>query len=173
MGLRDLPQPVRDFLKLDSYKREEIFYHPTFFIPFSENSKVQDIAKRALVNQVMPYYKNRGLEANTAPYNFLVEPMKNANFHGGSKSFTVRFELFLTPLALAASFRDGGPYFTRQEVKEAWENRTFLFEPHKLGGTDIVYSLADLIHVDTATGTLYTGWMAKEFCSPINRDEKR
>jgi hypothetical protein len=107
-------------------------------------------------------------------YNFLVEPLKNANFHGGRKD-KIEFELFLSPLSLLASFNDGGTYFKRQEIKDAWESRVFFPERHEANvegigggaGTMFIYELSDFIYVDTSMGTLYTGRMTKNFCVPF------
>ncbi len=171
MCLKNIPELVKDFLRLDSYKPEDIFYYKLLFPPLEKNSEVQNIAKRALIEQVMPYYAKREMEAKTGVYNFLVEPLKNANFHG-PRNCNIDFELIMTPLVLAASFCDGGDYFKRREVKKAWENRVKFPERHDAkvdgigydAGTDLIYSLADLIHVDKSKGALYIGWMAKKFC---------
>lgn len=171
----NLPKPVKYFLQADSYRAEDVLYHKTSFFPFIKNRDVQEVAKRALLDRVMPYYEKRGLQVNTAPYNFLVEPLKNANFHGGrdgSGNGEISFELFLTPLVLAASYRDGGRYFMRQEVKKAWESKIVFPEIHELHseevgfgfGIGLIYGMADFIHVDTSSGTLYTGMMTKKFC---------
>jgi hypothetical protein len=175
--LNELPRLTRDFLRAESYKPNDVFYSITGFLPFARNRDVQNIASDALLKQVVPYYSKRGLKANTGVYNFLVEPLKNANFHGASKASVIHFEVFMTPLVLVASYNDKGNYFKRQEIKEAWENRIEFPERHQVSadvhdqgigfgaGTGILYSLADLIEVDTSSGTLYTGWMAKRFCS--------
>ena len=176
MSLNNLPEKSREFLSADSYKPNDIFYSITGFLPFARNRFVQDIAKDALLKQVVPYYAKRGSQANTSVYNFLVEPLKNANFHGANKDSVIHFEVFMSPLVLLASYNDKGNYFKRPEVKEAWENRIEFPERHEVSsevheegigfgaGTGIVYSLADLIEVDISTGTLYTGMAAKRFC---------
>ena len=171
MILQHLPELIQDFLKLDSYLSENIFYQKLSFVPLNKNSEVQNMAKQALTKQVIPYYSKLNLQANTSVYNFLVEPLKNANFHG-PRDVNIEFELFLTPLVIAASYNDGGAYFKRQEVKEAWENRIKFPEKHDAGvygigfgvGNELIYDLADLIHVDVPRGILYTGWIAKNFC---------
>lgn len=168
-----LPDEVRDFVRADSYKSEDVLYYPTFFFPSKNITAVHDIACDALMRRIKPYYRQRELESDNSPYNFLVEPLKNANFHSDSENSMIRFDLVLTPLVLAASYNDEGSYFRRQEVKEAWENKIVLPEKHKVdskqvgygAGTGFIYDLADLIHVDTDSGTLYIGMMAKKFCS--------
>ena len=79
----------------------------------------------------------------------------------------------MTQVALVASYRDGGLYFTRQDVKEAYENKKIRHpEKHVIGlnrhndvgygaGTGTIYDTSDFIHVETTTATLFTGVSTK------------
>jgi hypothetical protein len=130
---------------------------------------VREIASETFFKIVRPYYSEQKLEVNIGTFNFLVEPLKNANFYGSNSIDNVLFRILLSKYGFIASYNDGGSYFRRSDVKSCWENRTIHPEKHpKLNdavgfgiGTGLVYSVADLIFVDTDNATLYTGISTK------------
>jgi hypothetical protein len=161
MQLKDLPIKIIGLLgPLEHFLAEE-----RLIIPTDKTDDLRRIAKEILFQKVQPYYRRCGLDANLGIFNFLVEPLKNANYHGNSTpSNPIRLGIFLTPQALVASYNDGGLYFKRQDVKEAYENKIPHPEKHHLEqkdvgfgfGTEIIYDLSDLLYVETTSGTLFT-----------------
>ena len=153
-----IPEDVKIFLgSLDDSIIEEPIISSTCTL-----NDVRDIIKDLLFDKIQPYYSSKNIQATTGIYNLLVEPLKNAVFHGGEN---VKMNLFLSPIALVSGYADGGNYFNRLEVKQHWEDRKIFPEKHIVShksigygaGTPIVYDLANLIHVDIDTGTLYVG----------------
>lgn len=160
---KNLPNEVKTFLT-DS---KESYTSNSLEIKFTEDANsLREIAKNLLFQKVKPFYEERELAVNYAVFNFLLEPLKNANFHGGKeKEHTIILGLYLSSLGLAASYFDGGSYFKRKEIKKCWEKRYHFPEKNKVAnkeigfgvGTGLIYNLADLIYVDLEQGVLYTG----------------
>jgi hypothetical protein len=153
-----LPENVENFLgSLD----DAIIENPIIPSTCTLND-VRDVIKDLLFDKIQPYYLSHDIEATTGIYNLLVEPLKNAVFYGGEN---VKMNLFLSPIALVSGYADGGDYFNRLEVKQHWEDRKIFPEKRSVSqkgigygvGTSTVYDLANLIHVDINTGTLYVG----------------
>jgi len=162
MKLEDLPLKIIKFLgPLENSLIEE-----RLIIPTDNTDDLRKIAKDVWLQTIQPYYRKFGIDAVNGIFNFLVEPLKNANYHGCSTlDNPIKMGVFMTSQALVATYNDGGPYFKRQDVKEAYENKIPHPEKHKIEhkdvgfgfGTEIIYDLSDLIYVETITGTLFTG----------------
>jgi len=168
--IQKLPNEVNSFLTNSEDSIEDYVINSLQIESSNKIDKLRKIVSDIFMNQVKPYYDQREIIVNNAVYNFLLEPLKNSNFHGGDKEkHTISLELFLYPLSLAASYGDNGLYFTRSEVKQHWENRIAFTEknyvPEKqIGyglGTPLIYEMADIIHIDISTGTLYIGLSTK------------
>jgi len=162
MKIEDLPPRVLKFLG----PLEKVLIKEKRIVPTNDANYLRDIAKDLLFKNIQPYYEQFQLEANNGIFNFLVEPLKNANFHGGANAKNpIKFKVIMTPKALVASYQDRGSYFTRQDVKQAYEKRIQHSEKHHVenkeigygAGTVTIYELSELIHVETTTGTLFTG----------------
>ncbi len=163
---KDLPNEVRSFLdysknSIDDYLASSVKIESTASL-----NNLREIIADIFRNKVKPYYSQKGIIINNGIFNFLLEPLKNAHFHGGTrKNHATLFELFLSPSVLVSSYADGGPYFTREDVKQFWENKRLFSEKHRVSnkeigyevGTPLIYGMADLIHVNTASGRLYLG----------------
>lgn len=157
-----IPTELRKFIG-DNFE----YYQYNF--PSTDNiSQIQKFASHCLLDVVRPYYQTRGTYVSTAVYNFLAEPLKNANVHGGREiEPVISLELFLSPIAFAAAFKDGGEYFKRQEIKMACELERKFLGKHKTqirgigagAGQDVLEDLADFVYVDTDYGTLYLGML--------------
>jgi len=147
----------------------------TYFkkFPYMENcDDVRDIVSDVRTEFIMPFYQKINIDVRTGVYNILVEPLKNANFHGGNyKIHDVEFGLILTDKLLIASYFDGGDFFGREDIKNHFENRTRFEDKHIVPGHEIpgkrqvglglgmtyIYDFADIIKVDINTKTMYLG----------------
>lgn len=169
-----LDSKVSDFLEVSKYSLESCLFHSEN-VSFSEDvDNVKNVAVRLLFEIVKPFYDRIGYLVNNAIYNFLAEPLKNANFYGNRENNLITFNLYLTPSALVASYDDGGDFFKREEIKRSWEERTFkksyegkssenirdmrvLKQVGFGAGLPLIFDTSDLIYVDNLSGRLYTG----------------
>lgn len=162
MNKSDLPHEVRTFLRLRIVPEEEFEIDNTILEGNEEIKNLRRTAKGIFTQRVIPYYSIRGYKVNQSVFNFLLEPLKNARFHGRGK---IDLTSFLAPEALVFSYSDEGDYFKKEENKRKWESRTKPGEKHQSkqreigygAGTTLIYQVSDLIYVDIRSGTLYTG----------------
>lgn len=158
---KNLPLPVFNFLG----SLEELLIEERRLTYTPEVRDLRKLTTELYLEKIKTYYAKRKIIATTGIYNFLVEPLKNANFHGLTKSNQIIFRIYMTPGALVASYNDGGPYFTRRDVKEAYELNKEDPEKHltinpEIGfgvGKTVREHLAQLVYVENKTGTLFTG----------------
>jgi hypothetical protein len=124
-------------------------------------SKVRSDAKVLLDQIVAPNYET----VDSAVYNFILEPLKNAHLYGASD---VALQVLYSQKGLVFSFNDQSDYFRQPRVKAHWEQRRPLPDSTDMShpqagfgmGAALIYTMADLIFVDSATSTLYTGLRA-------------
>jgi len=89
--------------------------------------------------------------------------VNNAFAHGpGGTETMVEFGLFLGDTGVCYAVRDGGDYFKRQDIKEQYESKTSITvfdDSHghgcHVGVNNNIFPNADIIEVNTETGTLY------------------
>jgi len=156
---RKFPEDIVSFLGGNINNCERLHYKVGMG---QDISKLRKFTKGVFLNRVKPYYSSMEININNAMYNFLLEPLKNAVFHGGGD---VSVDLLFNQKAFVSSFRDGGDYFKGDCMKDIWEHRIPIHERNiveedQIGfgsGSDFVYSYADLIHVDANNGILYLG----------------
>jgi hypothetical protein len=159
MSIDDIPEEVLSFSNISL---EECLYEEFRYGSTTNLKEIRKVAKELFYEKIVPYYSEININVNNAVYNFILEPLKNANFHGESDT---SIKLLLSHAALIAGFSDGGIYFKRSVVKEHWEKRELFPEKHEVeekqigysAGTSLIYSMSDLIHVDNDSGTLYIG----------------
>jgi hypothetical protein len=126
--------------------------------------EIREIASKTILEIIQPYYSGMNIHVNHAVFNFILEPLKNAHVHSEDHK-KITFQTMMSTKGLVASYNDGGQYFKRLDVKNCYENRIKHPEKHKANipgigygaGTMILYDLADFIHVDKNSGTLYAG----------------
>lgn len=166
MEIKKLPARVIEFLS----PLENLLSEEQLIIPTENTDDLREIAKGLWLQKIKPYYSKFKIDANNGIFNFLLEPLKNANYHGSpTKDNPIRLCIFLTPQALVTSYCDNGTYFTRQDVKEAYERKIPHPEKHRIkrkdigggAGTYLLYTHSDFIHIDTKTGKLFTGISTK------------
>ncbi|MGV8169089.1 MAG: hypothetical protein ACP5N3_03455 [Candidatus Nanoarchaeia archaeon] len=133
---------------------------------------LREMIEDLYVGEISSFYKDKNRNMFLLPglFNILIEPLKNANFHGGNnKEHVVDFGLFLSDKILIAGYCDGGDFFARPEIKYSYENRIEVNEKNivsntEIGygvGTGLVYRFADLLAVDNSSKTLYLGILTK------------
>ena len=123
-----------------------------------------EIVSLTVLNVANPYYKKFDIPVGPVLFNFLLEPLKNANYYSESDK-DILFGIMMSKNGLVASYNDGGPYFHRTDVKYCYEHKILHQDKSQstingIGygrGTKILYEIADIIFVDTINGTLYTG----------------
>jgi hypothetical protein len=145
------------FLQVENYLETKIY--EKLHAP-ANLKEVRELTERLYLDTITNFYAPLGIRPTTGIYNFLIEPLKNARFHG-NESFTV--SLYCNSHATVLGVNDGGDYFKQPKVKRIWEAKEPVLDRHPLqerelgwgAGAEIIYDLADHIHVDN--GTLYVG----------------
>ena len=164
--LDNIPGEVLNFLTGPNTSLEECVSEGYRFESPMDLERLREIGKGLFFGRVRQHYDDKGIRANMEVCKFLLEPLKNANFHGGSdKERRILIRLLLSPVAFVAGFNDGGAYFKKDGVKEYWEMRKPFPEIHQAEGgqigfgvgTPLIYGMADLIYVEKTSGTLYLG----------------
>jgi hypothetical protein len=159
---RIIPFEVISFL---GRKEKVVVLYQKFSKNANDLDELREAASRTMAETVQPYYASINKSVNAGVFNFLLEPLKNANFYSNSLD-KILFGVMMSKKGLIALYNDGGEYFKKQDVKECYENRIKHPEnfPPNRGkgtgygvGTGLIYDLSDFIYVDTAKGTLYTG----------------
>lgn len=125
---------------------------------------MRDILNDTYVEIIKPFYNNINISATPGIFNFLLEPLKNANYYSDCDDL-IKFRLILSKKGIIASYNDGGNYFKSEFIKECYEKRIphlskYTADSKQVGygvGTRLLYDLADLIYVDSTDGTLYAG----------------
>jgi hypothetical protein len=158
-----MPSPIAEFLG-----RKEKFSIIRHQIPKKATVEgldtLRDIVSDIVLEDIISHYHNIGLNINPSLFNFLLEPLKNANCHSTSDK-DIAFRIMMSRRGIVASYNDGGEYFKREDVKTCYENRVYHPEKHQSNiygigygvGTQLMYSIADLIYVDKEKNTLYIG----------------
>jgi len=159
----NIPKNIRDFVGKES---QIPFLHQKYSYPRTKSvDDLRDIASDLLLKDIRPFYEPDQAEVNSAIFNFLLEPLKNGNFYSENEAHPLEIELLLSPKGLVAGFCDGGSYFSRKEIKQYWESKkihpekTESEEP-QIGygiGTQFIYEMADLIHIDNLISKLFLG----------------
>lgn len=155
------PEEVQKFLQTNDITSY------SFELEYSEeNRKNSDLVIQTYEMIIVPYYQQRGFNVNSGMYNYLVEPIKNANYYSLRQSKQKGlFSIMMAPTRFVAQYCDGGDYFKRKDVKNCWEHKEYHPEKQPLEkgltgygiGRKFIFELSDFIFVDTTQGSLYMG----------------
>ena len=97
------------------------------------------------------------------------EALENASVHGSKKGLPFTYGLFIARRGICHGFQDGDGYFTREDIKRLFESKTYLTEfdtdisSRRVGVKNYIYTLSDIIEVDTANGILYCAQYLERF----------
>ena len=89
------------------------------------------------------------------------EALRNVSVHGSKKTLPFTYGLFIAINGICHGFQEGDRYFTREDIKQRFENKIPLTEfdmdvsSRRVGVRDYIYNLSDIIEVDTANGILF------------------
>lgn len=163
----DIPISIKAFLK--ETNQENIFYGEYTFPKTKDINQLRSIARSLFIEKICQFYDSKNIDVNSAIYNFLIEPLKNGNFYSDNKQSPLEIGLILSKNALVTSCIDGGSYFTREDIKTAWESKQVhpektQSEEKQIGyglGKKIIYEMSDLILVETQLNKLFLGLSTK------------
>jgi len=144
-------------------------------------------ARRKIVEEYIPLLNDKYSNGHWAGIGYQTfylvgELIRNAYYHGEGEKHEVTLGAFLSPDVAVVGCNDGGDYFTRPEIKDAWErrlkipssglkldeNRKFLSGANI--GRDWIYSRVDEIFIDTDSGTFF-GKFDPFFYTKYSREE--
>ena len=83
------------------------------------------------------------------------------SFLDSRKKLPFTYGLFIAINGICHGFQEGDRYFTREDIKQRFENKIPLTEfdmdvsSRRVGVRDYIYNLSDIIEVDTANGILF------------------